>query len=159
MTTFLPSIVLFLIHNLKKVVHTLGKTLSAFIQRGLWNWIVPVNLNSLFLPNLILQLHWVKHSTILFKHDCEIELGKSGEFFIQCTCEFKILNWDMLSKQFIKKWIFKQNYLQIFFKLLKQFEDQFMLRYVAFICSQPKLIYGFGLIVNVQISKLCIPNE
>ncbi len=51
---------------------------------------VPVNLNSPFLPNLILQLHWVKHSTILFKQDCEIELGKSGEFFTQCTCEFKL---------------------------------------------------------------------
>ena len=51
---------------------------------------VPVNLNSPFLPNLILQLHCVKHSTILFKQDCEIELGKSGEFFTQYTCEFKL---------------------------------------------------------------------
>ena len=39
--------------------------------------------HSTILPNLILQLHWVKHSTILFKQDCEIELGKGGEFFTQ----------------------------------------------------------------------------
>ena len=65
-----------------------------------------MNLNSLLLPNLILQLHWVKHSTILpnlilqllgvkdsplsFKENCEIELGKNREFFTQCTCEFKL---------------------------------------------------------------------
>ena len=63
-----------------------------WVKAGSFLLNVHVNLNSPFLPNLILQLHWVKHSTILFKHDCEIELGKSGEFFIQCTCEFKILN-------------------------------------------------------------------
>lgn len=32
-------------------------------------------------------------------------------------------------------------------------ETQFILRCVAFICSQTKLVYGFGLIVNVQISE------
>ena len=62
-----------------------------------------MNLNFPFLPNLILQLHWVKHSPLSFKEDCEIELGKSREFFTHVklnwvkgesfllnTCEFKL---------------------------------------------------------------------
>ena len=61
-----------------------------WVKAGSFLLNVHVNLNSPFLPNLILQLHWVKHSTILFKQDCEIELGKGGEFFTQCTCEFKL---------------------------------------------------------------------
>ena len=54
-----------------------------WVKAGSFLLKVHVNLNFPFLPNLILQLHWVKHSTILLKQDCEIELGKGGEFFTQ----------------------------------------------------------------------------
>jgi hypothetical protein len=43
---------------------------------------VPVNLNSPFLLNLNLPVHWVKNSPLSSTQDYKIELGKVREFFI-----------------------------------------------------------------------------
>ena len=43
---------------------------------------VLVNLNSPFLLNLILPVHWVKNSPLSSTQDYKIELGKVREFFI-----------------------------------------------------------------------------